>query len=400
VRYTAYFLGSMVAGNHIVLLNDGWTVIYDENVINGYMYSTTIAKPTLTYERAEAEDFDSSNNWRSNESTPELLHKQGIYTQNEIDTTQGDSSDPGEDNLPELMRVYTDRPRWQPKDTMGPQALGETLRLDFTTGDFEDPHIPDYSPQNWIYYDTITFWMALDNFKRTNTDLTKTTRREARYVIRWRDSFGNTISIPLDSLYPESGWGTVKYHHTGTPEEYMNEIRDLTPEEEGNGETSSEWRRVKITTNDILPSVDFNFGSVAEFGIRYVDMRVSWTVDVGKPDARVIWYNNSYFRYIDENDAWESIDGKLQRGNPLGESPDDGYNYLYYDYNETTGVYSWVKWIEDPNSSTELRMREEVLMPTLRIDRLELPGKPAANNHLEYGLPHSLRIEVTNWREL
>jgi hypothetical protein len=63
VKYTAYFLGSMVAGNHIELQREGWTVIYDQNVINGYMYSTTFSKPGLTYERVEAEDFNSSNNW-------------------------------------------------------------------------------------------------------------------------------------------------------------------------------------------------------------------------------------------------------------------------------------------------------------------------------------------------
>ncbi len=394
VRYTAYFLGSMVAGNHIVLQDDGWTVIYDENVINGYMYSTTVSKPTLTYERAEAEDFDSSNNWQLNESTPELAYTQGIYTQDEIDTTQGNYADGGEDELPELMRVYTDRDNWQPKNY---PAIGENLRLDFTTGDFEDPHIPDSSPQNWDYYDTITFWMALDNFKRTSTDLTKTTRREAHYEITLRDSGGNTIPVLLDTLYPDSEWGTVRYHHTG--EEYANEIRDLTDGEKAGGEAYSSWKRIKITPQNIDPGIPFDFSSVEQFSIKYLDLELSWTVTGGTREVK--WWG-TYFRYIYEDGInWESIDGKDNQGNLNNDPPDsnDGYYYLY-SYDSGTGIYTWFRWIEDPDSSTEIRMREEVLMPTLRIDRLELPGKPASNSYLEYGLPHSLRLEVTNWREL
>ena len=398
VRFTAYYLGSMVAGNHINLLNDGWTVIYDESVINGYMYNVTPSKPTLTYERVEAEDFNSSNNWRPNESTPELLHRQGIYTPGEISKMEGDFADDGEDTTPEVMRVYTDRPRWEPKQTFGPQALGETLSLDFSSGDFEDLDITDRSPQNWEYYDTITFWMALDNFKRTNTAETKTTSREARYQIRLRDAGGNTISIPLETLYPESKWGTVRYHHTGTPEEYTNEIRDLTDSERANGETYSIWKRIKITTKDIPPAVDFDFGNVVELGIRYIDLRLSWTFVVGKPDRKVEWMG-SYFRYTDEDGITRSIDKKDNQGDLYNDppAPNDGYYYLYDD---AVVPLFWIRWIEDPNSSTELRMREEVLMPTLRIDRVELPGKPATNDHLEYGLPHSLRLEVTNWDEL
>jgi hypothetical protein len=402
VMYAAYFLGSMVAGDLIQLQDDGWAVIYDENVINGYMYSTAVSKPTLTYERVEAEDFNSSNNWRSNESTPELLHRQGIYTQDEIDTMQGDYADGGADTLPEVMRVYTNRNRWRPKAVAGVErwAIGETLRLDFLNGDFEDPHIPDRSLQNWDYYDTLTFWMTLDNFTRTNTDGTKTTRREARYQIRLRDAGGNTISIPLDTLYPVSEWGTVRYHHMpggGLPEEYTEEIRDLTAGEKANGEAYSNWKRIKITTKDIDPGISFDVRNVEEFDIRYVDMTVSWTVDPAKQDARVIWYDGGYFRYYDENGDWESIDEKKREGDLYNDPPaaSDGYYYLYDD---STPLY--VKWIEDPDSPTDVRMREEVLMPTLRIDRLELPGKPATNNHLEYGLPHCLRLEITNWHEL
>jgi hypothetical protein len=214
-----------------------------------------------------------------------------------------------------------------------------------------------------------------------------------------RDSGGNTISIPLEPFYPESEWGTVRYHHTGTPEEYMNEIRDLTAGEKANGETYSNWKRVKITQNN-YPAAAFDFGNVVEFDIRYVDMTVSWRVDLAKPDPRrVIWYDNRYFRYIDEDGNWRSIDNKDNQGNLDNDPPafNDGYYYLYDD---AVVPFYWIRWLENPESSTDVRMREEVLMPTLRIDRLELPGKPAANTHLEYGLPHSLRLEVTNWQEL
>ncbi len=400
VKYTAYFLGTMVAGNRINLLNDGWTIIYDDNVINGNMYSTTISKPTLTYERVEAGNFNTSNNWRSTESTPELLHTQGRYTQEERDTMQGDYADLGDDNdnVPEVMRVYTDRINWVPRN--GPRAIGETLRLYFPSGNFIDPNIPDFSQQNWDYYDTITFWIALDNFVRPSTDGTRVTRRDARYDIILRDSDNNTISIPLLNLYPESEWGTVRYHHTGIPEEYMNDIRDLTAGEKANGETYSTWKRVKITPNNINPGDIFDFGNVTEFGIRYLDFNLSWTVDVGKPDVRVDW-TGSYFLFTDEDGNSQIIEGKDMLGDLNNDppAPSDGYNYLY-DYNPSTGIYTWFRWYEDPNSSIDVRMREEILMPTLRIDRLELPGKPATNNFLEYGFPHSLRLEVTNWREL
>jgi hypothetical protein len=401
VKYAAYFLGSMVAGNQINLQNDGWAVIYDENVINGKMYSTAMLKPTVTYERAEASDFNSSNNWRvTNDSNPEFLHTQGIYTDDERDPPQGDSNDHGDDNddLPELMRLYTERDQWLPKDH---RALREILSLNFPSGVFEDPDIsavtqPDGS-QNWDFYDSITFWMALDNFKRTGTD-GKITRREARYQIRLRDSNGNTISFPLENFYPESEWGTVRYHHTGSPEEYMNEIRILTPGETTNGETYSSWKRVKISLNKIDPGAALDLRSLVAFDIRYVDMELSWMIDPAKPVRKVIWYDNRYFRYIDENGNWRSIDGKDNQGNLSDDppAPNDGYYYLYDD---AVVPFYWFRWIEDPESSTEIRMREEVLMPTLRIDRLELPGKPLTNDHLNYGFPHCLRFEVTNWKE-
>jgi hypothetical protein len=397
VKYAAYFMGSMMAGDLIRLEDDGWAVLYDENVINGQMYSTVKSKPTLTYERAEAEDFNGSNNWRGNESNPEFLHTQGIYTQDEIDTKQGDYDDLGDDgdNLPELMRLYTERSVWQPKDN---RALGETLRLDFLNGDFEDPNIPDRSLQNWDYYDTIAFWMVLDNFKRTSTDGTKTTSREAHYQIRLRDSGGNTVSVSLDAFYPESAWGTVRYHHTGTPEEYMNEIRDLTSGEKAGGETYSAWKRIEITPNNIDPGAGFDLSEVQEFDIRYVDLEVRWTVDPAKPDAEFEW-TGDYFRYTDENGLTRSVDKKDKIGDLyLDTNPNDGYYYLYDDKDDP--ILYWFKWQEDPDAPTEVRVREEVLMPTLRIDRLELPGKPAANDYLEYGFPHSLRLEITDWQEM
>jgi hypothetical protein len=393
VKYAAYFLGSMVAGNHINLQDDGWAVIYEEYVINGLMYSTAVSKPTLTYERAEAEDFNSSNNWELTASPPQLAYTQGKYIADEIVTAQGDFDDLGVDDLPELMRVYTNRVGWQPKSYT---AIGETLRLDFTTGDFEDSDIPDFSRQNWEYYDAITFWMALDNFKRTSTDGTKTTRREAKYIIRLRDAGGNTIPVLVETLYPESQWGTVRYHHIG--DEYMNEIRDLTAGEKANGETYSRWKRVKISLNNPDNS-NFDFSRVERFDIRYQDLRISWTVDPAKPNARVQW-EGSYFSYLyEDGTTGGSIDGKDNQGDLFSDppAPNDGFNYLYDD---STVPYEWIKWIEDPNSSTKIRIREEVLMPTLRIDRIELPGKPAANTYLEYGLPHSLRLDVTNWHEL
>lgn len=273
--------------------------------------------------------------------------------------------------------------------------MEETLCLNFPNGDFEDTDIPDFGLQDWDYYDTITFWVALDNFSRKSADLTKTTRREARYNVSLRDANGNTVTIPLSSLYGENNWGTVRYHHTGTPEEYMNEIRDLTDTEKSNGEAYSKWKRVKITPNNIDPSTVFDFGNVAEFRIRYTGLTVSWTVVGGT--RRVEWWG-SYFRYIDENGIGRSIDNKYMEGDLYNDppAPNDGYYYLADD---SSSPWFWIRWFEDPDSSTEIRMREDVLMPTLRIDRFELPGKPSSNGHLQYGLPRCLRLEVSNWQE-
>jgi hypothetical protein len=296
------------------------------------------------------------------------------------------------------MRIYTDRTDpplgWYPGVR---HAIGETLRLDFTAGDFDDADIPDFSRQNWEYYDAITFWMALDNFRRENDDKTKVTRRQTEYLIRLRDSGGNIISRSLDTgRYPESWWGTVKYHHIpggGLPEEYTNEIRDLTAGEKAAGEAYSRWKRVKISLNN--PSdANFDFSNVERFDIRYSNLTVSWTVTVGKPDARVAWFGASnIFKYINEDGSSWDIDKKDQEGDLNDRSAaSDGYYYLY---NEPSDLS--IRWIEDPNS-TDIRMREDVLMPTLRIDRIEVPGKPATQ--LNYGLPHCLRLEVTNWKEL
>ena len=177
----------------------------------------------------------------------------------------------------------------------------------------------------------------------------------------------------------------------------MNEIRDLTGVEIANGEAYSQWKRIKIPTRTIDPLMNFDFANVEEFGIRYVDFELRWTVAGGT--RRVKWWG-TYFRYLYEDGIdWDSIDLKDNQGDLYSDPPtaNDGYYYLYDD--SDFPILNWFTWIEDPESSTEIRMREEVLMPTLRIDRLELPGKPPTNDYLNYGFPHCLRYEVTNWQE-
>ena len=85
----------------------------------------------------------------------------------------------------------------------------------------------------------------------------------------------------------------------------------------------------------------------------------------------------------------------------------DGRRQLYY--TDESGFDPDIEWNWDPSTSTlepmyffgdTLDPLKSALNSIFKIDRIELPGKPPTNDHLEYGLPHCLRLEVTNWREL
>ena len=382
VKYTAYFLGSMVAGNHVVLQDDGWTVIYDENVINGNMYSTTLLKPTLTYEQVEAEDFNTTNNW--DREGLELYHGQEDYIQEDIDNAQADYLDEGIDGTPELMKMYLE-PIWHDADDDHDFPITDGVYCDFTeVGNvFEDSDI-SIGAQNWDNYTTIHFYMALDNWEKISA--LKRTRRESTFQLFLYDVNWNLLSFDL------SGSGSPIYSNNN----WVVEPGKV------------HWKHVRITPQLMDPLSNFDMRSVVRIEFYYNDILVSWYIN----DFEREWIrydkntgsgygNDGYYYYMrfngtdhDKYPVWFQLDAALRR-------------QLYYT-DLVSGDDQPIQWNWDPSTSTPEPMYfEDILDPlksalnsVLKIDRIELPGKPATNNYLEYGLPHCLRLDVTNWREL
>ena len=378
VNYTAYFLGSMVAGNHIVLQNDGWTVIYDENVINGNMYSTTLSKPTLTYERVEAEDFNTTNNWDLNGG--EFLRTQEDYIQEDIDNARADYSDGGADGVPELMKMYQ-QPGWHPGPLSVPPdhdhdfGVTDGVYCDFTdVGNvFEDSDI-NIGPQDWDNYTTIRFYMALDNWQKIAGS--KTTYRKSLLQVRLEDTGGNRVTFNVP--YQNNDW-------VGAP-------------------GKAHWEPVRINPHDFDPLDPFDSRSVQSIEFYWKKIEVSWYIDGETESIAFInddgtgYGNDGYYQYI-KSDGSEY---------PVWFQPPDanGRRQLYY--TDLVLGDQPIQWNWDPSTSTleniyfedTLDPLKSALVSVFKIDRLELPGKPATNDYLEYGLPHSLRLEVTNWQEL
>jgi hypothetical protein len=380
VRYAAYFSGSMVAGNYIRLQNDGgWAVIYDENIINGNMYSTTLSKPTLTYERVEADDFNTDNNW--DREGLELYYVQEDYIDEDIVNEEADFWDGGVDGTPELMRMYQ-APTW--RDPADPEpnnhdfAISDGVYCDFTdVGNvFVDSDIK-IGLQDWENYTAIHFWMALDNWEKVFGS--KTTLRKSSFQVLLYDTGGNTLTLNLS--YPNNDW--------------VAELGKV------------HWELVRITPQLIDPLSNFDIGNVARIEFYYYDILVRWYIN--DTDWEWIAYDNTdttgygddgYYYYMKFN-------GTDHDKYPVQFRPPDA-NGRRLSYEDPPGTINDIEWNWDPSTSTPEPMyfedtvdpQRSALNSSLKVDRLELPGKPAANTYLEYGLPHSLRLEVTNWQEL
>ncbi len=378
IRYTAYFLGSMVAGNHIVLQDDGWTVIYDENVINGKMYSSavdSIPKPTLTYERVEAEDFNTTNNWDLNGG--ELKRTQEDYVQEDIDNARADYSDGGADGVPELMKMYQ-QPGWHSADDDHDFGVTDGVYCDFAdVGNvFEDSDI-NIGPQDWDNYTTIRFYMALDNWQKIAGS--KTTYRKSLLQVRLEDTGGNRVTYNVP--YQNNDW-------VGAP-------------------GKAHWEPVRINPHDFDPLDPFDSRSVQSIEFYWKKIEVSWYID-GETES---------ITFINDHDTGYGEDGyyNYRKFNGTGydtypvQFEQDAVNLRYkLYYEDPPGNINYIQWNWDPSTSTledmyfkdTLDPLKSALDSVFKIDRIELPGKPAANDYLEYGLPQCLRLEVTNWDEL
>jgi hypothetical protein len=381
VKYTAYFLGSMVAGNHIELLRDGWTVIYDENVINGLMYSTTLSKPTLTYERAEAEDFNTTNNWVL--WGDELKYTQEDYIQEDIDNAKADYTDGGIDGTPELMKMYL-QPIWHSADDDHDFPISDGVACDFTNAGnvFDDSDI-SIGSQDWDNYTTIHFYVALDNWEKRF--LTKTTRRQSYFEVDLWDSGDNWLSFNL------SGWGTPIYSNN----DWLTQLGKVR------------WMLVRLNPHVIDPYTNFDMSSVNGIEFYYNDIRVSWYINdvdrewIGYDKTDTSGYGNDGYYYYMKFNGTDHDKYPVQF-----EKIGDRY-HLYYE--DPPGTKNYIQWNWDPSTplltadmyfKDTLNPDRSALDSVLKVDRIELPGKPASNGYLEYGLPHCLRLEVTNWQEL
>ncbi len=373
VRYAAYFSGTMVAGNRINLQDDGWTVIYDENVINGNMYSTTLSKPTLTYERVEAEDFNTTNNWDLNGN--ELLRTQEDYLPEDIG--EADYSDGGADGVPELMKMYQ-APIW--RDPAGPEpnnhdfGVTDGVYCDFAdVGNvFEDSDI-NIGPQDWDNYTTIRFYMALDNWQKIAGS--KRTYKKSLLQVQLEDTGGNRVTFNVS--YQNNDWIA----------------------EAG----KAHWEHVRINPHDFDPLDPFDSRSVRSIEFYWRNTEDSWYID---GDTELITFINDHGTGYGDDGYYQYIKSDGSEYPVWFQPPDvNGRRQLYY--TDLVLGDQPIQWNWDPSTSTLENMYFEdtldplksALVSVFKIDRVELPGKPATNNHLEYGLIHSLRLEVTNWDE-
>jgi len=168
------------------------------------------------------------------------------------------------------------------------------------------------------------------------------------------------------------------------------------------------WELVRVTPQLIDPLSNFDIGSVARIEFYYDDILVRWYIN--DTDREWIAYdktdttgygNDGYYYYMKFN-------GTDHDKYPVQFRPPDGSDRRQLYYEDPPGTPNDIQWNWDPSTSTPEDMyfedtidpQKSALNSFLKVDRIELPGKPAANNHLEYGLPHSLRLEVTNWQEL
>ncbi|NIQ39061.1 MAG: hypothetical protein GTN81_10780 [Proteobacteria bacterium] len=379
VRYTAYFMGTILAGTSINLKNAGWTVLFDDKVINGLMYDGTVSKPTRVYESAENSGFP--GDWQMHGE--QLRTRQEQYTQAEIDGGEAVWWDTGGDNVPELMRIYQE-PTWEPITSLNPDnhdyGIEDQLEYDHEdlTGTWED----------WSSYRALTFWMSLDNFGRISGS--RETRRMFYFRVRLEGENPTTFA---DFGGPSDGYYLSNYHGA-----YDNATNP------GDGT----WRHVRIPLSEIDPAVAFDIDGVDEIRFQLRGLELSWYTPSG--ERRWIDYDTSGSDY--------GVQGKFvlhEGGNVwpvrFWQQLPDVRHRLYY----TTGGDphdtavdpendpndQWIFWNPDPADPANMvpLYFEDHLDPNMRIDQIQVRGRPASNAFLEYGLPRAFHYAVTHLQE-
>ncbi len=379
LRYSAYFMGTVLAGTEINLRNAGWTVLFDEKVINGLMYDGTLSKPTVVYETAENENGDFPEpKWKRKGG--ELFASQRAYTPEEITSGVAASWDEGTDPPPNLMGI-DQRPDW--RTTTDDHDFGVTDDVEL---DFEDGGMP---LQDWTNYRALNFWMSLDNFRRVNGS--RETVRMVYFRVRLED--GNSTAAyfnpppALDGFYlseRNSGYDNIENPRDGA------------------------WKKVRIPLAGTDPLGSFKINIVDEV-VFYLDgFLLSW-YDTGG-SRQWIDHDPGGGTGYGEDGRYVFHEGGNEHSVRFWEMPDERHR-LYY----TTGgdPYDkaiapdddpndeWILWNPDPTKPTVMEpvYFEDHLNPTMRVDQIHIPGRPASNASLEYGLPRGFRYAVTHLTE-
>nr|NIS62833.1 hypothetical protein [Pseudomonadota bacterium] len=161
---------------------------------------------------------------------------------------------------------------------------------------------------------------------------------------------------------------------------------------------------VRITPQLMDPLSNFDMRSVVRIEFYYSNILVSWYINDFDRDR--IQYDNTPTEYGSDG-YYKYLKYGVTDPYPVQFEQDAVNNRKLY-YEDPPGNINYIQWNWDPSISTLEDMYfkdtfnplKSVLDSTLKIDRIELPGKPATNNYLQYGFPHSLRLDITNWHEL
>ena len=385
LRYTAVFMGTLLAGTSIDLKNAGWSVLFDEKVINGLMYEDTSSpppanpNPTRVYETAEDATFPAD--WI--EQGGELETGQEAYTQQDIDDYAAAWWDTGGDETPHLMRIYQN-PMWEPLSSLTPDkhdyGLEDELELDFQG--------IGIGLQDWSNYRALTFWMSLDNWKKVSG--TRESIRMFFFRVRLQDD-------PDDNAY--FGLSTDGYYLSNYHCGY----------DSIDSPADSVWRRVRIPLAGIDPDRSFDITTVDEirFSLRGFELRW-YNAILGRnqwidydPDSADDYGSQGKFVFHDGTDEypvrfWRESATQHRLYYTTGDDAHDTATDPESDPND-----EWIYWNPDPADPANMPPLyfEDQFNPNLRIDQIQLPGRPDSNATLEYGLPRCFRYAVTHLRE-
>jgi hypothetical protein len=386
LRYTAYFMGTILAGTSINLRNAGWTVLFDEKVINGLMYDVTLAKPTRVYETAENETGTFPYpKWR--DSGGELGLWQDIYESEEVDAGVAASWDLGGDGDPNLMRV-SQNPEWSSGTDDHDFGVTDEIELDF-----EDIGI---GLQDWTNYRTLTFFMSLNNFKKVSGS--RETVRMSYFRVRLQDDADRKPYFGL-----------------------LTDGFDLSENQKNGYDSISSpgdkaWKKIRIPMAGIDPLRTFDITRVDEIRFRLNDTLLSWDrsgnnqwIDYDPDDSTGYGSDGRYVVHLGALDIY------LRDSYPVRFRLVGAKHKLFYteaepgiDPHQRPGDPGYdashdidIQWNPDPASPAVLEdlYFEDHLNPILRADQIHLPGKAGSNTILEYGLPRSFRLAVTHLQE-